>query len=61
MKSKEELAKEYQKFVEDVLKASKDFSDAVNSLAPENHERFKREMRTILPAGIVNLFQMLNS
>ena len=28
MKSKEELAKEYQKFVEDVLKASKDFSDA---------------------------------
>ena len=61
MKSKEELAKEYQKFVEDVLKASKDFSDAVNSLAPENLERFKHEMRTILPAGIVNLFQMLNS
>ena len=61
MKSKEELAKEYQKFVEDVLKASKDFSDAVNSLAPENLERFKREMRAILPAGIVNLFQMLNS
>ena len=61
MKSKEELAKEYQKFVEDVLKASKDFSDAVNSLAPENLERFKRAMRTILPAGIVNLFQMLNS
>ena len=61
MKSKEELAKEYQKFVEDVLKARKDFSDAVNSLAPENLKRFKREMRTILPAGIVNLFQMLNS
>ena len=61
MKSKEELAKEYRKFVEDVLKASKDFSDAVNGLAPENLERFKCEMRTILPAGIVNLFQILNS
>ena len=36
-------------------------NNAVNSLAPENLERFKREMRTILPAGIVNLFQMLNS
>ena len=60
MNLSEELAQEYQKFLEKIFKASKDFSDAVNGLSPQNLDRFKREMRTVLPAGLVNLFQALN-
>ena len=60
MKSLEELAKEYQEFIVKVSKASKDFSDAVNSLSPQNLERFKREMRIVLPAGMISLLQVLN-
>lgn len=59
MKSYEALTQEYQEFVEKVSKAGKDFCDAVNGLSPENLKRFKREMRTVLPAGFTNLLRAL--
>lgn len=61
MKNREELEKEYQVFVSKISKAGKDFNDAVNELSPENLERFKKEMLTILPEGLVKLLRNLNS
>ena len=59
MKTNAELSKEYQEFVVKVKKASNDFNDAVNGLSPENLKRFKAEIRTILPAGLVQLIKNL--
>ena len=61
MKSNEELQKEYFEFQVKVNKAGKDFCDAVNGLSPENYKRFKKEMLTILPEGLINLINTLNN
>ena len=55
----EELEREYQKFQFDFSKACKDMSDAINKLSPMNLERFKCEVRKMLPIGLRNLINEL--
>ena len=57
----EELEQEYQKFQLDFNKACKDMSDAISKLSPANLERFKSNVRQILPIGLKNLIEELNS
>ena len=57
----EELEQEYQKFQLDFNKACKDMSDAISKLSPANLERFKSNVRQILPIGLKNLIEELYS
>ena len=43
-----------------VIKASKDFSDAIKELSPENYNRFKKEIKEVLPIVFTNLINELN-
>ena len=42
MKNYVDLNKEYDLFKIKVIEASKDFSDAIKELSPENYNRFKK-------------------
>lgn len=55
-----DLNKEYNLFKAKVIKATKDFSDAINELSPENYKRFKNEIKEVLPTAFVNLLNELN-
>ena len=61
MKSYEELEKEYAEFQVKAAKAGKDLHDAVNELSPENQQRFKNEILTVLPVGLINFINSLNN
>lgn len=61
MKNYNELQQEYLEFKVKMAKAEKDFCDAVNELSPENYQRFKKEILTILPAGLIDLINTLNN
>ena len=61
MKSYEELEKEYAEFQIKATKAGKDLHDAVNELSPENQQRFKRDVLSILPAGLISFINSLKN
>ena len=61
MNNDNELQKEYFEFKVKIAKAGKDFCDAVNELSPENYQRFKKEILTILPVGLIDLINTLNN
>ena len=61
MKSYEELEKEYADFQVKAAKAGKDLHDAVNELSPENQQRFKRDVLSILPAGLISFINSLKN
>lgn len=61
MKSYEELEKEYAEFQVKATKAGKDLHDAVNELSPENQQRFKRDVLSILPAGLISFINSLKN
>ena len=61
MKSYENLEREYAQFKVKAVKASKDLYDALNELSPENHQRFKNEILTVLPVGLINFINSLNN
>lgn len=60
MKNYVDLNKEYDLFKFKVIKASKDFSDAIKDLSPENYNRFKKEIKEVLPIAFTNLINELN-
>ena len=60
MKSYKELEREYAEFQVKATKAGKDLHDAVNELSPENQQRFKNEILTVLPVGLINFINSLN-
>ena len=60
MINQKDLEKEYKEFVIKITKLSKEFTDAIDSLSPENLQKFKSEMKSILPIGLTNLIQLLN-
>lgn len=60
MKNYVDLNKEYDLFKIKVIKASKDFSDAIKELSPENYNRFKKELKEVLPIAFTNLINELN-
>ena len=59
MRSQAELAQEYSKFMEKFLRASNDINNAIKELSPENLERFKSELKILLPTGVTKLLQEL--
>lgn len=61
MTEQEKLEKEYSLFLVKIAKASKDFNDAVSELSPENLKRFKKEMKSVLPQGLIQLMKNLNN
>lgn len=61
MTEQEILEKEYSLFLVKIAKASKDFNDAVSKLSPENLKRFKKEMKSVLPQGLIQLMKNLNN
>ena len=61
MKSYEDLEREYAQFKVKAAKASKDLYDAVNELSLENQQRFKNEILTVLPVGLINFINSLNN
>ena len=60
MKDYVDLNKEYELFKIKVIKASKDFSDAIKELSPDNYIRFKNEIKEVLPIAFTNLINELN-
>lgn len=61
MKTNEELEIEYKQFCAKVAKASKDFVDAYNELSVQNQQRFKQNMKNVLPVALIDLYRKLNS
>ena len=54
------LEREYAEFIIKINKAGNDFSDAVNSLSPENFIKFQQDMLKILPIGFLELIKKLS-